>query len=80
MSIAVNQPKGTKNESNSQLAPVRYGLITSCKSTKGTKNESNSQLAANKMKERKCCKSTQRYKERKQFTTVTLTYNNESVL
>ena len=45
MIIAVNQPKGTKNESNSQLDVDFEPKEISCKST-------------------------QRYKERKQFTTI----------
>ena len=43
--MAVNQPKGTKNESNSQQIELGYTLVEGCKST-------------------------QRYKERKQFTTL----------
>ena len=54
-SIAVNQPKGTKNESNSQ--PFLFS---------GRKTN--------------CCKSTQRYKERKQFTTVDTLLPNDTVL
>ncbi len=42
--FAVNHPKGTKNESNSQLQkPVNGGDIA-VNHPKGTKNESNSQL------------------------------------
>ena len=37
---------------------------------KGTKNESNSQLFQDKVGDKPSCKSTQRYKERKQFTTL----------
>ena len=67
---AVNQPKGTKNESNSQLS-AQFGTIgRAVNQPKGTKNESNSQLPAKVVVDGGGCKSTQRYKERKQFTTV----------
>ena len=53
--IAVNQPKGTKNESNSQLL-LNIDIV------------------------RKSCKSTQRYKERKQFTTISFCLHNKKKL
>ena len=44
--VAVNQPKGTKNESNSQPTRDSHGTRpTAVNQPKGTKNESNSQLA-----------------------------------
>ena len=67
---AVNQPKGTKNESNSQPYGNPYLIHGAVNQPKGTKNESNSQLLLNIDIVRKSCKSTQRYKERKQFTTM----------
>ena len=69
MIIAVNQPKGTKNESNSQHNEVLAGMIIAVNQPKGTKNESNSQLDVDFEPKEISCKSTQRYKERKQFTT-----------
>ena len=66
---AVNQPKGTKNESNSQLERERRIFGAAVNQPKGTKNESNSQQDAGLNPALLCCKSTQRYKERKQFTT-----------
>ena len=41
---AVNQPKGTKNESNSQHGGLFCGEQIAVNQPKGTKNESNSQL------------------------------------
>ena len=69
LAAAVNQPKGTKNESNSQQLNAIENYGEGCKSTQRYKErkqftttfDSNVQLAG--------CKSTQRYKERKQFTT-----------
>ena len=66
---AVNQPKGTKNESNSQLNSRAVGLQQAVNQPKGTKNESNSQRFSLRPLTTFGCKSTQRYKERKQFTT-----------
>ena len=40
---AVNQPKGTKNESNSQPMSVVAATVIAVNQPKGTKNESNSQ-------------------------------------
>ena len=40
---AVNQPKGTKNESNSQLNYLDDVAAAAVNQPKGTKNESNSQ-------------------------------------
>ena len=40
---AVNHPKGTKNESNSQLTVVEPHRGVAVNHPKGTKNESNSQ-------------------------------------
>ena len=41
--FAVNQPKGTKNESNSQLTNAKTNEANAVNQPKGTKNESNSQ-------------------------------------
>ena len=68
--LAVNQPKGTKNESNSQRGLTVIRRATAVNQPKGTKNESNSQLVAERGEPAFRCKSTQRYKERKQFTTL----------
>ena len=67
---AVNQPKGTKNESNSQPIGLNFNPKKAVNQPKGTKNESNSQLRAWYALTLPRCKSTQRYKERKQFTTI----------
>ena len=67
--IAVNQPKGTKNESNSQRISALIICLGAVNQPKGTKNESNSQRADGVTALSLRCKSTQRYKERKQFTT-----------
>ena len=72
MTLAVNQPKGTKNESNSQRIQQRLLRRCAVNQPKGTKNESNSQLNEVEAALDPRCKSTQRYKERKQFTTTTL--------
>ena len=69
---AVNQPKGTKNESNSQLFRKKSVIALAVNQPKGTKNESNSQLECKYRYQAESCKSTQRYKERKQFTTRTV--------
>ncbi len=42
--LAVNQPKGTKNESNSQRSGSQNLDRMAVNQPKGTKNESNSQL------------------------------------
>ena len=68
---AVNQPKGTKNESNSQPFTRVKILVCAVNQPKGTKNESNSQRSTICVLLEVSCKSTQRYKERKQFTTTT---------
>ena len=44
MMLAVNHPKGTKNESNSQHETVDAEIVKAVNHPKGTKNESNSQL------------------------------------
>ena len=67
--MAVNQPKGTKNESNSQLIKTSLTEAEAVNQPKGTKNESNSQRLHVSPFGYLGCKSTQRYKERKQFTT-----------
>ena len=41
--LAVNSPKGTKNESNSQHKDIFVIYESAVNSPKGTKNESNSQ-------------------------------------
>ena len=69
---AVNQPKGTKNESNSQHRVFGYTQRFAVNQPKGTKNESNSQPVMVDTLLPNGCKSTQRYKERKQFTTQTV--------
>ena len=45
---AVNQPKGTKNESNSQHIDTVQRYKSAVNQPKGTKNESNSQLMMNR--------------------------------
>ena len=70
VTLAVNQPKGTKNESNSQLSQTLPLFHKAVNQPKGTKNESNSQPMETFGYTQRCCKSTQRYKERKQFTTI----------
>ena len=49
---------------------IRFLAMLAVNQPKGTKNESNSQLSRISLLNLRCCKSTQRYKERKQFTTV----------
>ena len=69
ISPAVNQPKGTKNESNSQRhLAVPHGPV-GCKSTQRYKERKQFTTSATSWSTATRCKSTQRYKERKQFTT-----------
>ena len=44
--VAVNHPKGTKNESNSQPIRMKKSYFSAVNHPKGTKNESNSQQRA----------------------------------
>ena len=66
---AVNQPKGTKNESNSQPVVGASIISASCKSTQRYKERKQFTTIDGFKVNAKGCKSTQRYKERKQFTT-----------
>ena len=67
--MAVNQPKGTKNESNSQLNSRGVLFPSCCKSTQRYKERKQFTTKILRTIITTCCKSTQRYKERKQFTT-----------
>ena len=66
---AVNQPKGTKNESNSQRSDKNSLVGSCCKSTQRYKERKQFTTSNYGAWADICCKSTQRYKERKQFTT-----------
>ena len=77
---AVNQPKGTKNESNSQHDKATNCEQTSCKSTQRYKERKQFTTKFNKLTDIQGCKSTQRYKERKQFTTTAATDARSSTL
>ena len=68
--LAVNQPKGTKNESNSQRITVHRARSLRCKSTQRYKERKQFTTDDTELAAAAGCKSTQRYKERKQFTTV----------
>ena len=70
--LAVNQPKGTKNESNSQRSGSQNLDRMRCKSTQRYKERKQFTTASVYIRNDTSCKSTQRYKERKQFTTRTV--------
>ena len=69
VSEAVNQPKGTKNESNSQPSGKVPARPQGCKSTQRYKERKQFTTQSAEAQAARRCKSTQRYKERKQFTT-----------